>query len=211
MYEYFLESCIESLDEAVISQQNGAHQLELCSRLDLDGLTPSIDLLRQILKHVDIPVKVMIRPHHNGFEYSETDSILIRHQINTFKTHNINGIVFGALKDKRLDLELISEVAKWASPLDVTIHKAIDLCEYPLEEITKLKNFPNIKYILSSGQKAEAIKGIDMLTKMKKACGHKLQLIVAGKVTQENLQYLHKKIGAEYYHGRKVVENKKVD
>ena len=39
-----LEACVETLEESMRAEQNGADRLELCSRLDLDGLTPDVDL-----------------------------------------------------------------------------------------------------------------------------------------------------------------------
>ena len=35
-----VEACVETLEEALQAEKNGAHRIELCSRLDLDGLTP---------------------------------------------------------------------------------------------------------------------------------------------------------------------------
>ncbi len=40
-----LEACVESLNEAILAEKLGAHRLELCSRLDLDGLTPDYNLI----------------------------------------------------------------------------------------------------------------------------------------------------------------------
>ena len=36
-----LEACVETLDEALLAQKKGAGRVEICSRLDLDGLTPN--------------------------------------------------------------------------------------------------------------------------------------------------------------------------
>ena len=40
------EVCVESLEDAVIAEKNGANRIELCGRLDLDGLTPSRKLIK---------------------------------------------------------------------------------------------------------------------------------------------------------------------
>ena len=39
------EVCVDSLEEALKAEKNGANRIELCGRLDLDGLTPSRDLI----------------------------------------------------------------------------------------------------------------------------------------------------------------------
>jgi copper homeostasis protein CutC len=40
------EVCVDSLDDAINAEKNGANRIELCGRLDLDGLTPSKDLIK---------------------------------------------------------------------------------------------------------------------------------------------------------------------
>ena len=56
-----LEACVENLEEAILAEKKGANRLELCSRLDLDGLTPNFNLTKKVLKKISIPIKVMIR------------------------------------------------------------------------------------------------------------------------------------------------------
>jgi copper homeostasis protein len=36
------EACTGSVQESIAAYEQGAQRVELCSRLDLDGLTPSI-------------------------------------------------------------------------------------------------------------------------------------------------------------------------
>ena len=56
------EACVERLDEAILAEKNGADRIELCSRLDLDGLTPHRNMIQDVINSVKIPVKVMISP-----------------------------------------------------------------------------------------------------------------------------------------------------
>ena len=64
------ESCVESLSEALKAEQNGADRIELCSRLDLGGLTPNRELIRHVSSRLSIPIKVMIRPRAGNFIYN---------------------------------------------------------------------------------------------------------------------------------------------
>ena len=43
------EACVETVEQAIKAEKNGADQIELCSRLDLDGLTPDFDVIRKVL------------------------------------------------------------------------------------------------------------------------------------------------------------------
>ena len=51
-----LEACVETLEEAILAERNGANRLELCSRLDLDGLTPNLNLTKKIMSLNLVPV-----------------------------------------------------------------------------------------------------------------------------------------------------------
>jgi len=52
----FIECCVESHSEALIAEKRGADQLELCSDLANDGLTPDTALTEKFWKHI-IPLK----------------------------------------------------------------------------------------------------------------------------------------------------------
>ena len=56
------EACVESLEQAILAEERKADRVELCSRLDLDGLTPNRLTIDRTIKSLSIPVKVMIRP-----------------------------------------------------------------------------------------------------------------------------------------------------
>ena len=65
-----LEACVETADQAVLAEQNGADRIELCSHLEWDGLTPSDDLLNETLSRISIPVMAMVRSRKGDFVYS---------------------------------------------------------------------------------------------------------------------------------------------
>ena len=50
------EACVDTLKDAIEAEKNGADRIELCSRLDLEGLTPEkilIDKKASINKYMD--------------------------------------------------------------------------------------------------------------------------------------------------------------
>lgn len=200
------EACVESLDEAIAAESSGADRIELCSRLDLDGLTPDEDLIKACLDKLKIPIKVMIRPRSGDFIYTTSELKEIYKSISLCKSHNISEIVFGAETiNYDLDLHIISEIAVRAYPMPVTIHKVIDRVRNPILDILKLKHFRNVKSILSSGQAYTATEGIENLLKMKAACANRFTLIAAGKITAQNIDELHSKLDLKEYHGKKIV------
>ncbi len=204
------EACVETVDQASYAAAVGAEQLELCSNLEEDGLTPNDELIEQVLAHVDIPVKIMIRSRSGDFFYDKTEMEAMAKDIKRLKKYPVSGIVFGALKrsnDQRimLDMDAIRMICQEAYPLHVTIHKAIDLCTDILSEIPQLKDISNAKFILTSGGKPTATLGTDMMISMDALAKPEINVIGAGKITHHNLQQIHDILGLRYYHGKKIV------
>jgi copper homeostasis protein len=208
--DIIIESCVELLEEAQYAEANGANQIELCSRLDLDGLTPDLESIQQITNHLKIPVKVMIRNKPGDFIYTHEEIGSMLDEIQKIKSFNIGGFVFGALKldekgNHTMDLNAIFQVCKAAYPHPVTIHKCIDKCEDILVEVNSLKDIFNVKSILTSGGMSTAKEGADMLKAMNVEASGKVNIIAAGKITKANLKDLIAETGLTYYHGKKIV------
>ena len=206
MKKFFIECCVESLSEALIAEKRGADQLELCSDLTNDGLTPDTALTEKILETISIPLKVMIRHRKGDFFYDKSDISIIKNQINSMKLIGIKHIVFGSLTSlNRINLEQIKMVSEWAYPMNVTYHKAIDLSENFFEDTELLLQFKNVKSLLTSGQASSAEKGYLTLKRLLVDFGKNIKIISAGSITDKNLNKIHNMIRGRYYHGRKIL------
>ena len=206
MKKFFIECCVESLSEALIAEKRGAGQLELCSDLANDGLTPDTALTEKTLETISIPLKVMIRHRKGDFFYDKSDISIIRNQINSMKLIGIKHIVFGSLTHlNRINLEQIKMVSEWAYPMNVTYHKAIDLSENFFEDTELLLQFKNVKSLLTSGQASTAEKGYLTLKRLLADFGKNIKIISAGSITDKNLNKIHNMIRGRYYHGRKIL------
>ena len=118
----------------------------------------------------------------------------------------VKEIVLGAsLPSGKLDIDSIRRLASVAGPMSITVHKAIDLSPDPLADLEALRPIPNITHILSSGKQPTALEGSALLREMIRSAGDRFTIIAAGKVTKENLQVVHKTIGAREYHGKLIV------
>lgn len=201
-----LEACVDSLSQALSAQSQGANRIELCSRLELGGLSPGRDTILQALKTLRIPLKVMVRSRAGDFIYSEEELSDLEQEILYCKSAGVKELVFGAsLGSGRLDIPAIRRFAAVASPLSITIHKAIDLSPDPLADLEALRTIENVTHILSSGKEETALKGAPLLREMIRAFGERFAIIAAGKVTRNNLSLVHEAIGATNYHGRLIV------
>ncbi len=199
-----LEACIETLHEAILAEKLGANRLELCSDLHLDGLSPSRELIVEVVQQVSLPVKVMIRPRSGNFIYSKLEIHEMKKTIDFCKKNKVWGVVFGMMQaDNSIDVSLTEELVKYSKPLNVTFHKAIDLANSPSKEVERIKHIP-IDAMLTSGGAHTALKGSAELRRMQLAAGS-MKIIVAGQVTKENLKEIHRTVQAKEYHGRRIV------
>lgn len=200
------EACVETLDQAITAQKRGAHRIELCGRLDLGGITPSEQLIKDCIKHLDIPIKVMIRPRGGNFIYTEEEIKSMIADIELCKDLGIPEFVMGALlDDNSIDIDNMIRLSANVGHAPITFHKAIDELPNFEKSIQQLKEIPNVKSILTSGLASTAKDGIPVLKKMVQLCGDQIAVIVAGKVTDHNIEDLHTEIDAKEYHGRKIV------
>ena len=200
------EACVDNIQDAINAFKKGADRIEFCSNLDEDGLTPSNYDLISLKKSISIPVRVMVRPHSNSFNYNDDDLIQMKETIKFCKNRKFDGVVFGCLDDdNELDLNKIKYLADFAKPLNVIIHKAIDLTSSPVNSLKKLLEINNVNGVLSSGGYETAELGTEVLKKMINISPKEFEIISAGKITNQNFKILHEKIDGKFYHGRKIV------
>ena len=188
------------------AQKRGANQIELCSRLDLDGLTPIIGDIEQCLDQLNIHLKVMIRPIAGHFILSNATKELMLQEIDVMKEVGVKEVVFGATTEEaRLNIDHISIFRDRAFPMKVCIHKAIDTCSDLLYETDELIRIGGIKSILTSGGSDTAKQGAMIIKEMIVLCQDEIQVIPAGRITNHNLLEIDQTIGASIYHGRKIL------
>ena len=199
------EACVESFFEAKEAEKRGADRIELCDNLSMGGTTPSYGTIKKALEKLKIPVFPIIRPRGGDFCYSSDEIEVMKEDVKICKSLGAKGVVLGMLtEDKKIDFELVKEFVSLAAPMEVTFHKAIDELENPVEVIDSLAE-AGIKRILSSGTKATALEGADILNKMINKAGDRITIIVAGKVTGENFKEVSEKIVSSEYHGKIIV------
>ena len=199
------EACVESFEKALEAQSNGANRIELCENLSVGGTTPSYGTVKICLEKLNIPIFPMIRARGGNFVYSKDEIEIMKEDIKVFKDLGVKGLVLGCLtSDNKIDLELTKTLVNLAYPMEITFHKAIDEISNPLDYIEDLVNI-GIKRILTSGGKATALEGKDLINEMIKKSNGRLKIVVAGKVTKENLNGLSNLISADEFHGKLIV------
>jgi copper homeostasis protein len=201
-----IEACVETLSQAITAAQRGADQLELCSNLAQDGLTPTLALTRQVLTAVNIPIKVMIRPRGGNFVFSPEELRSMWDSIMEFRKIDIQHFVIGmATPENQLDISAIRALCMAFPEEDFTLHKVIDYVVDPLSAIPAINQIPNLTSILTSGGAATALEGAAQIMAIQTALHPSKHLIAAGKITQENLGIIQSKIQVPAYHGRRIL------
>ena len=206
MGDIIKEACVETFEEAILAEKKGADRVELCSRLDLDGLTPERKIIEKVLGALSIPIKIMIRPRAGNFSYNDQELNRMKEDILFCKDLNVQGVVFGLLdQNKTIDIEKMKYLSNIADGLEITFHKAIDQVGIIIDEIDRLLAIGSISSILTSGGAFDAQSGSRFLKKLVEKYQDIITIIPAGSITKNNIHKLHHKIGAKEYHGRKIV------
>jgi copper homeostasis protein len=200
---YKLEACVVSLEQALYAQQRGADRVEICSRLETEGMTPDTPLVATLCKQLQIPVRVMIRSTAEGFEVNENQLQEMVQSIIELKSLPVEGFVVGIMRHGRVDRQAMMTMIHHAFPFPITFHKAIDQSNDLLGDIEWLNQFPQIDTLLTSGGAVSATAGIEKILLMKSV--FKAHIMGAGKITPGDLPMLHDRLDLGWYHGRGVV------
>lgn len=200
MDQWILEGCVDSLESALAAQRGGADRLELCSNLVIGGTTPDTCLFRQVRQQCRIKVNVLIRPRFGDFCYSDSEFECILDAARQFHDLGADGIVIGVMRpDGSLDEVRMAQIMAQAPGLPVTLHRAFDQTADPfaaLEQAVEL----GVTTILTSGQQATCLEGIDLLRSLVTQAAGRIELMAGAGVSAGNLAQIEQKTGIRSYH-----------
>ncbi|OWO96805.1 copper homeostasis protein CutC [Rhizobium esperanzae] len=195
-----LEVCVDSAEGLAAAIEGGAGRIELCSALELGGLTPLPSLMR-IAARAPIPVYAMIRPHAGPFIFGSTDEEAMLLDIDAVRAAGLAGVVIGANRpDGRLDMPLIHRLKAHASGLGSTLHRAFDLvpdADQALEQAVEL----GVDRILTSGCALKAVDGIETLKYLSAKAAGRISIMPGSGVRPANAAEILRAIGAHEIHG----------
>jgi len=184
-----VEVCANSFFSARVAQDLGASRVELCEDLRLDGLTPSYPLIEKVTSELNIPVHILIRPRAGDFNYTSSEINTIQHQIEQVKILPISGIVVGHLNSNgTLDPILLNEWRSQCEHLEITFHRAFDRISQPHKALDVLIE-AKFNRILSSGQAANAVMGLDKLLEWQNYLAGKIDIMPGGGINHRNAHY----------------------
>lgn len=196
-----IEVAVASVEDAQTAEAAGADRLELCSALELGGLTPSLGMLLAIKKAVSIPVVTMLRPRAGGFVYSDADVRTIERDAELFLSHGATGIVFGFLTGERMiDVSRVERLVRLARGKETVFHRSFDLTVDPMAALDSLIEL-GVTRVLTSGQAADAPAGAELIRQLLERAAGRIEILPGGGITPENAAALVAKTGARQIHG----------
>lgn len=182
-----IEICANSYESAINAEKGEADRIELCSELAVGGITPSLGLIKKVIKDVTIPVNVLIRPRSGNFSYSNSEFDVMKNDIIFCKEQGCNGIVSGVLlNDNTIDKKRTRELIELTKPLSFTFHRAFDWVDKPLEALEVLISL-GAQRILTSGQKTAATKGINLLKQLHQQGSNRIIVLPGGGININNI------------------------
>ncbi|KAF7592261.1 hypothetical protein BBP40_000463 [Aspergillus hancockii] len=225
-----LEIACFTEESALIAARAGADRIELCRDYASGGLSPEPETVAALKSKLSIPIYVMIRPHAEGFYYSDADFEAMKHTMTTFKDQGADGFVFGILTQSsphasgerapQIDVTRNKELVDLAEGRPCTFHRAFDLVagsqwDAALEDIVEC----GFRSILTSGGPSgttamECIDQLANLVERVEGLGERLgrdaplpRIIVGGGVRASNLAILRERTRAPAFHSAALTQS----
>jgi copper homeostasis protein len=196
-----LEVCVDNVHGLAAAIDGGADRIELCSALDIGGLTPSAGLLRAASSS-PVPVVAMIRPRGGDFCFDDAETRQMLDEIDAVAAAGLQGVVLGAsLPDGQLDRATLERLVRRAAGhgLGCTLHRAIDLCP-DLARATRLAIEMGFERVLTSGGARSAADGLAGLQRCFDAAAGRITIMPGAGINADNVHLLRARLSLSDVH-----------
>ncbi len=185
-----VEICCNSILSARNAKAGGAYRIELCQALGEGGTTPSAAAIEYCVKELNLQTRVLIRPRGGNFVYDNDEMRVILRDIELTKHLGAHAVVVGFLTaEGDIDTENTRRAVEAADGMGITFHRAFDECRNPKEALEQIIDCGCHK-LLTSGCKATAWEGREMLKKLLSQAGRRIGIIGAAGITVDNVRQL---------------------
>jgi len=195
-----LEIAANSVASALAAQAGGAGRVELCTALELGGLTPSYAQIALAREKLTIPLYVLIRPRAGDFLYSDLECETMLCDIEACAKAGCDGVVLGALDaDGHIDLLRCRSLIAVAGSMGVTFHRAFDLTRDPLSALEDVIAL-GCERVLTSGAQATAIEAAERIRQLVELAAGRIVVMPGAGVDATNIGRLMALTGAREFH-----------
>jgi len=162
------------------AQQGGADRLEVVADMDSDGLTPSVDTVRDLERECDLPLRVMLRAN-DGFSTSGSELTRLQGAAHQLAEAGADGFVLGFLGPTvEIDVDATLALADEFGSLPWTFHRAIDHALDYDRAWQRLRVMPRLDTVLTAGSARGVPSGLDDLCRRASDDAEVAQLMMAG-------------------------------
>ncbi len=200
--EFKIEICAGGVESCQAALQGGADRVELCAALSEEGITPSygeIKVAREVLDD-KAAMHVIIRPRGGDFVYSRLELDRMAVDIDVCRLLGADGVVFGCLlPDGSIDEEACTRLMRHARGMNVTFHRAFDLCRDPLSSMATIARL-GFNRILTSGQRPSAEQGASLLKQLREQAHGHIAIMAGCGVNESNIARLCQATGLREFH-----------
>jgi copper homeostasis protein len=200
-HRIILEVAVTTPDEAAAAVAAGADRLELCSALEVGGVTPWVELDGIGWVDEEFPAYLLLRPRPGGFVYTPQEWLAVRSQAEVYlQGDRVGGVVSGVLaKPGMIHRGRCRELVKLANGRAV-FHRAFDFLPDPFAALEELIDL-GFERVLTSGGAPTALEGAEVIAKLIKQAAGRIEILPGGGVTPENVEELVRRTGCDQVHG----------
>jgi copper homeostasis protein len=160
-----VEVCVDTTEGLAEAIRGGAGRIELCSALEVGGLTPSVGMMRRAAG-AGVPIFAMIRPRAGHFVWSPDEIALMETDIEAAYSAGMQGVVLGASRpDGRLDTDVLGLLIGRAAGMGLTLNRCFDLVPDHAQALEQAVDL-GFHRILTSGGERSAADGADRLGRL---------------------------------------------
>lgn len=195
-----LEVCVDDAAGLAAAIVGGADRIELCSALELGGLTPTPGLVA-LAARTPVAVRAMVRPRPGDFVFGAGDIQAMLGDIAAIRAAGLSGVVLGAsLPDGRLDVETLRILMEATVGLGTTLHRAIDLVPDMAEAVEQAVAL-GFDTILTSGGAASAVEGVENIALAHQVAAGRLTVMAGTGINAVTAQQLLGRVKLDALHG----------
>ena len=175
-----LEALCGSADDVIAAAGAGADRVELCSSLQVGGLSPSPGTVKVAVARCGIPVMAMLRPRPAGFCYSPAEFEVMALDAQALLGAGARGLVFGILTETgRIDLGRAARLMATVNCEEWVFHRAFDLVPDPFRALEELIDL-GVKRLLSRGQANSFEEGEALLLELRDRAAGRIEILIPG-------------------------------
>lgn len=181
-----VEVCIDSTEGLAEAIRGGAGRIELCSALDVGGLTPSVGMMRRAAG-AGVPIFAMIRPRSGNFVWSPDEIALMETDIEAAHRAGMQGVVLGASRpDGQLDTDVLGLLIGRAAGMGLTLNRCFDLVPDFFEALEQAIDL-GFDRVLTSGGERSAPEGADCIARLIRQAGDRIIIMPGAGINADTL------------------------